>query len=473
MVFSDLLFLFRFLSAVLLLYFISPKKIRNGVLFFTSLIFYAWGEPVYVVLMLFSTVVDYVHGMFVYKYKSKGQLNKAKIFVVISMMVNLSLLGFFKYADFFIGSLNNMFGLSLGFLNIALPIGISFYTFQTMSYTLDVYMHDEKPQTNIINFGAYVAMFPQLIAGPIVQYKTVAKELTSRKENVDDFAIGVRYFIIGLGKKVLLANNVGAIWTMVKGLEDVDMTVLAAWIGIICFALQIYYDFSGYSLMAIGLGKMFGFNFPENFNYPYMSKSITEFFRRWHISLNTWFREYVYIPLGGNRKGLLKQIRNLLIVWALTGFWHGASYNFIIWGLYFGLLIIFEKVFLLKILDKCHGVIKHLYTLVAVLVGWVFFEFESLDAIGRYLSYMFGAGVHDIYNEHTLYLVGNNVIFIIIAAVGATALPKKIGNFVLAKIKNIKVLPVLVENFTYIIIFVICVSYLVAGSYNPFLYFRF
>ncbi len=473
MVFSDLIFLFRFLPIVLILYFVSPKKLRNGVLFFTSLVFYAWGEPVYVVLMLFSTLVDYINGMLVYKFKSQGNLKKAKMFVIISVMINLGLLGFFKYADFFIGSINNIFGLSNELLNIALPIGISFYTFQTMSYTLDIYMTDEKPQKNIINFGAYVAMFPQLIAGPIVQYKTVAKELTHRKENTNDFALGVRYFIIGLGKKVLLANNVGAIWTVVKGLGDGDMTMLLAWIGIISFSLQIYYDFSGYSIMAIGLGKMFGFNFPENFNYPYMSKSITEFFRRWHISLNTWFREYVYIPLGGNRKGLLKQIRNILIVWALTGFWHGAANNFIIWGLYFGILIVLEKVFLLKMLDKCHGVIRHLYTMLAVLVGWVFFEFESLNDIGRFLSYMFGAGSHDIYNEYSLYLLANNAIFIIVAIIGATSLPKNVSNYILNKMKTIKALPYIAENIVYILLFVVCISYLVAGSYNPFLYFRF
>lgn len=352
MVFSDLLFLFRFLPIVLIVYFASPKKFRNAVLFFSSLIFYAWGEPVYVSLMLFSTLVDYIHGRLVYRLKNNNQTKKAKLVVMSSMVINLGLLGFFKYADFFIGTVNSIFGTSIGFLNVALPIGISFYTFQTMSYTLDIYMNNEAPQKNIISFGAYVAMFPQLIAGPIVQYKTVAKELRERKENIDDFAIGVRRFILGLGKKVLLANSTGAIWTTVKALPDTDLSIVAAWFGIICFALQIYYDFAGYSDMAIGLGKMFGFNFPINFDYPYISKSVTEFFRRWHISLGKWFRDYVYIPLGGNRKGRLKLIRNILVVWILTGFWHGASYNFILWGLYFGILLVIEKVFFIKSFRK-------------------------------------------------------------------------------------------------------------------------
>lgn len=473
MVFSDLIFLFRFLPIVLIVYFASPKKLRNAVLFFSSLVFYAWGEPVYVLLMLFSTVVDYINGRLVYRFKNNNQTTKAKIVVISSMVINLGLLGFFKYADFFIGTVNGLFGTSIEFLNVALPIGISFYTFQTMSYTLDIYMNNEEPQKNIINFGAYVAMFPQLIAGPIVQYRTVANELRSRKENIDDFALGVRRFILGLGKKVLLANSTGAIWTEIKGLPDADLSVVAAWFGIICFALQIYYDFSGYSDMAIGLGKMFGFKFPINFDYPYMSKSVTEFFRRWHISLGKWFRDYVYIPLGGNRKGIAKQIRNILIVWILTGFWHGAAYNFVLWGLYFGILLVIEKVFLLKVLDKVKSVFSHIYLLFVVLIGWVFFEFDSMSQMGRFFSCMFGFGNFKFVNQFTVYLLLNGIVVLIIAAIGATPLSKNIAVKFMDKIKEKEVLSTVVENVVLIAIFLICIFYLVAGSYNPFLYFRF
>ena len=473
MVFSDLLFLFRFLPIVLLIYFIAPKKLRNGILFFSSLVFYAWGEPVYVCLMLFSTLVDYVHGRLVYRFKNNGELKKAKIVVASSMIINLGLLGFFKYVDFFIGSVNSVFGSSIEFLNVALPIGISFYTFQTMSYTLDIYMNNEEPQKNIINFGAYVAMFPQLIAGPIVQYRTVANELRSRKENIDDFALGVRRFILGLGKKVLLANSTGAVWTEIKNLPDADLTVAGSWIGIICFALQIYYDFAGYSDMAIGLGKMFGFNFPVNFDYPYLSKSVTEFFRRWHISLGKWFRDYVYIPLGGNRKGLLKQVRNIMIVWFLTGFWHGAAYNFILWGLYFGILLVIEKLFLLKLLNKINGAFAHIYALFVVLIGWVLFEFDSMNAMGRFFTCMFGFGRFSLCNDYTLYLLINSAAVIVIAAIGSTPLPKLIADKILMKINNKEILSAIAENIVLVIVFMICLFYLVAGSYNPFLYFRF
>lgn len=473
MVFSDLLFLFRFLPIVLIVYFASPKKFRNAVLFFSSLIFYAWGEPVYVSLMLFSTLVDYIHGRLVYRLKNNNQTKKAKLVVMSSMVINLGLLGFFKYADFFIGTVNSIFGTSIGFLNVALPIGISFYTFQTMSYTLDIYMNNEAPQKNIISFGAYVAMFPQLIAGPIVQYKTVAKELRERKENIDDFAIGVRRFILGLGKKVLLANSTGAIWTTVKALPDTDLSIVAAWFGIICFALQIYYDFAGYSDMAIGLGKMFGFNFPINFDYPYISKSVTEFFRRWHISLGKWFRDYVYIPLGGNRKGRLKLIRNILVVWILTGFWHGASYNFILWGLYFGILLVIEKVFLLKALEKIKGVFSHIYLLIVVLIGWVLFEFESMPKMGRFLSCMFGFGGFKFINHYTVFLLLNGLVVLIIAAIGATPLSKNIAVKLMDKIKDRVALSTITENVVLVAIFMLCIFYLVAGSYNPFLYFRF
>ena len=473
MVFSDLFFLFRFLPVVLLIYFVSPRKFRNFILFVTSLFFYAWGEPIYVLLMLFSTGVDFTLGKLVYKYKNTGKLKAAKKCVIASVIINLSLLGFFKYTDFLIGSINNIFGLSIDLLHVALPIGISFYTFQTMSYTLDIYMNNEKPQGNMISFGAYVAMFPQLIAGPIVQYRMVSKELVSRKENFDDFAIGVRKFILGIGKKVLLANNVGAVWSLIKTLNETDMSVVLSWIGIICFGLQIYYDFSGYSDMAIGLGKMFGFNFPVNFDYPYLSKSITEFFRRWHISLGKWFREYVYIPLGGNRKGLKRQIRNIFIVWCLTGIWHGAAYNFIIWGVYFGILLILEKIFLLKWLSKIPTFFSRIYTIVTVLIGWVFFEYDKLPDIGRYLSYMFFGKNISFINDYSIFMILNSTVLIIIAILGATDIPNKLTVKIMNKIEDKPFCSMLFENIFLIGIFLIAVSYLVAGSYNPFLYFRF
>jgi alginate O-acetyltransferase complex protein AlgI len=333
-------------------------------------------------------------------------------------------------------------------------------------------MHDEKPQKNIIDFGAYVAMFPQLIAGPIVQYQTVAKELRERKETLDDFALGIKYFVFGLGKKVLLANNVGLVWKTIKTLEGPDMSVVLAWLGIICFALQIYYDFSGYSDMAIGLGKMLGFNFPINFNYPYMSKSVTEFFRRWHISLGKWFRDYVYIPLGGNRHGIIKQIRNIMIVWFLTGFWHGAAYNFVLWGLYFGILLVIEKTFLLDVLNKIPRIFSHLYTLFVVLIGWVLFEFETVGGIFNYLKNMFGIGC-DFVNDYSVYMIINNLLLVLIASFGAIDLPKKWALKISDRVKNSNVLSIVLENIPLVVVLLMSVFYIVAGSYNPFLYFRF
>ena len=389
MVFSSLMFLFRFLPVVLVLYFLVPRKIKNSVLFFASLIFYAWGEPIYVILMLFSTIVDYTHGRFVYTLKQKNEMKKARLVVASSMIINLALLGFFKYADFIIGNLNLIPGIEIPLLKLALPIGISFYTFQTMSYTVDIYRGDALPQKNIISFGAYVALFPQLIAGPIVQYNTVAEQLEGRKETMDSFAEGVMRFMSGLGKKVLLANNIGLLWDMISVRPSGEVPVLLAWLGITAYAFQIYFDFSGYSDMAIGLGKMLGFHFLENFDYPYISRSITEFWRRWHMSLGSWFRSYVYIPLGGNRKGLPMQIRNIAIVWLLTGIWHGASWNFLIWGAYFGVFLILEKLFWLDFLKK-HKILSHIYTIVLVWVGWAIFAFDNMAKGAEYLKAMFG-----------------------------------------------------------------------------------
>lgn len=476
MVFSSLLFLFRYLPIVLALYFLSPKKIRNAVLFFVSLIFYAWGEPIYVSIMLFSTIVDYIHGLLVDYFKRSGQDKKAKITVASSMIVNLSLLGFFKYSDFFIQNINYVFGSHIPLLELALPIGISFYTFQTMSYTIDIYRGVANVQKNILSFGAYVALFPQLIAGPIVQYNTIAEQLNHRKETKEQFAYGVSRFMTGLGKKVLLANNVGLLWDSISGSGIEQLPVMTAWLGAIAFAFQIYFDFSGYSDMAIGLGQMFGFRFLENFNYPYEAKSITEFWRRWHISLSSWFRDYVYIPLGGNRKGLTMQIRNILIVWLLTGFWHGASWNFIVWGVYFGVLLIAEKVWLLKVLEKTPNVLRHIYTMFFVLISWVIFAFDQFGNVGAYIKAMFGMNGVGLYNTNTWYLLSTNAVVLVILIVGCTSYPKKLIANLFAwcheKKENAAVVPIL-QNVFFVAVFLLSVAYLVDASYNPFLYFRF
>lgn len=472
MVFSSLLFLFRFLPIVLIIYFIAPRKLRNAILFFSSLIFYAWGEPVYVVLMLFSTVVDFTHGMLVHKFKEKGQIRYAKLAVGSAMTINLLLLGFFKYSDFLIRNINSITGSTIPLLNLALPIGISFYTFQTMSYTIDIYRGDAKVQRNIISFGSYVALFPQLIAGPIVQYNTVAEQLNHRKENFDEFSYGIMRFMCGLGKKVLLANNIGLLWDQINALPVQNLPVLTAWIGITAFAFQLYFDFSGYSDMAIGLGHMFGFRFLENFNYPYMSKSITEFWRRWHISLSSWFRDYVYIPLGGNRHGLAKQVRNISIVWLLTGVWHGASWNFVLWGVYFGAFLILEKFVLLKWLKKAPSFLTHVYTLFVVWIGWTLFAFDDLSAGISYLKAMFGVNNVGVINKEGMYLLLNYAVLLIVLIIACTNVPKRIASYVLDKNRDSVLVPCLRSAFI-VGVFIISLSYLVASTYNPFLYFRF
>lgn len=473
MVFSSLLFLFVFLPIVLALYFAAPKKLRNLVLFLASLAFYAWGEPIYILIMLFSTVVDYTHGLLVEHFKEKNQDKKARLAVLSSMIINLGLLCFFKYSDFLVGNINAIFSTGIPLLKLALPIGISFYTFQTMSYTIDVYRGEAKAQRNIISFGAYVVLFPQLIAGPIVQYKTIAHQLNHRKENMPQFSYGVMRFMTGLGKKVLLANNIGYLWNQISGMDLNTIPVLTAWVGIIAFAFQIYFDFSGYSDMAIGLGNMFGFKFLENFNYPYMAKSITEFWRRWHISLGTWFREYVYIPLGGNRCSLLKQLRNILVVWFLTGIWHGSSWNFIIWGLYFGALLIVEKQFLLKHLKKAPAFVGHLYTLILVLFSWVIFAFDSFTQGMIYVKAMFGMNGNGFANSESLYLLYTNALMLIVLVLASTDYPKKLYTWITEKFSEKKLTIEVAKNVAFIGIFLISVAYLVDASYNPFLYFRF
>ncbi len=482
MVFSSLLFLFRYLPIVLILYFILPKKYRNALLFVASLIFYAWGEPVYVVIMLFSTVVDYTHGMLVHRFKTAGNMRAAKLAVASSMIINLSILAFFKYSDFIIGNINTLFGVGIPLLNLPLPIGISFYTFQTMSYTVDVYREEAKIQSNIISFGSYVALFPQLIAGPIVQYKTIAEQLDSRRENFDDFSYGISRFMTGLGKKVLLANSAGLIWEAIIYTEQLDGTrvfsdisslpALTAWIGILAYTFQIYFDFSGYSDMAIGLGKILGFHFLENFNYPYMSKSITEFWRRWHISLGSWFRDYLYIPLGGNRNGFFKQIRNICIVWLATGIWHGASWNFVIWGAYFGVILIIEKLFLLKYLKKAPAVVGHIYTLFLVVISWVIFAIDDMSVVTQYIGAMFGAGGAFL-DSNSLYLLTTNGLLLAILAIASTDLPKRLAEKTLSTDFGKGTGGLVIKNAAFVAIFVMCTAYIVDASYNPFLYFRF
>lgn len=473
MVFSSLLFIFRFLPIVLLLYFIIPKKWRNLFLFVASLVFYAWGEPVYVLIMLFSTVVDYNHGRLVEKHLEMGDKRKAKFYVISSMIINLLVLGFFKYTDFLIGSLNGLFATQIPLLNLSLPIGISFYTFQTMSYTVDVYRGQAKAQKDIISFGTYVALFPQLVAGPIVQYKTIAEQLMKRDENVDQFSYGIRRFVIGLGKKVLLANNIGYLWNTISAMDMSEMSVLMAWIGAIAYTFQIYFDFSGYSDMAIGLGHMFGFRFLENFNYPYESKSISEFWRRWHISLGSWFREYVYIPLGGNRHGMAKQVRNLAITWCLTGFWHGAAWNFLLWGVYYGFWIVIEKLFLLKWMEKWNTFFRCFYTLFIVVIGWVIFAFDNMGKGFVYLKVMFGLGGNGLADTDAYYYLLMYGITFILLILASTQLPKKLANNMLLKLEDKEGVKWILELIFLIAITVISVAYLVNSSYNPFLYFRF
>lgn len=468
MVFSSLVFLLRFLPIFLICYFIIPQKyikIRNLVLFIFSLIFYAWGEPIYICLMLFSTIFDFINGLCIEKFGPRTK--KSKIILIISLVGNLGLLGVFKYLDFIIGSINNLLNLNISLIGIALPIGISFYTFQTLSYTIDVYRGVVDTEHNIISFGAYVSMFPQLIAGPIVQFKTIAKELNERIHSLDNFYIGIRRFILGFIKKVFLANNIGFIWNEILSNYQ-NSSVLTLWLGVVCFGLQIYFDFSGYSDMAIGLGKIMGFNFLENFNYPYVSKSITEFWRRWHISLGTWFREYVYIPLGGNKKGIKRQILNLAIVWLLTGFWHGASWNYVLWGVYYGVLLIIEKTFLLQKLEKSN-ILSHIYTMFFVIIGWVLFAIEDFSVLGEYIIRMFGIDSVGFVNNQFIYYLQNYGVLLLISIVVSIGLFKDKYSILQGKYIFLSIF----ENIVILILFVISLAMLVNSSYNPFLYFRF
>ncbi|MWC27897.1 MBOAT family O-acyltransferase [Paenibacillus sp. MMS18-CY102] len=460
MVFSSLLFLFVFLPIVLALYYASPWRIRNLLLFIASLVFYAWGEPVYIAIMLLSSVADYSFGLLLGR--SGQSAKRSKWIVIASVIVNLSLLGYFKYADFLIGNINGLLGTDIPLTELPLPIGISFYTFQSMSYIIDVYKGKAKAQRNWIDFGTFVALFPQLVAGPIVQYSTLAEQLKNRTATVSMFAEGVRRFLIGLGKKVLLANNIGLLWDTISASQADTLPVLTAWLGIIAYAFQIYFDFSGYSDMAIGLGLMLGFRFNENFHYPYVSRSITEFWRRWHISLGTWFRDYVYIPLGGNRRGLLIQVRNIMIVWLLTGLWHGASWNFLLWGLYFGVILLGEKWFLLRLLARLPGWASHLYALLLIVLGWVLFAFDDLSRIGEYLGAMLGLNGQPLWDDTALYLAYTNAVLLLVLGIAATPWRRLRRSYH----------PVL-QLAWYAALFLASTAYLVDATYNPFLYFRF
>lgn len=472
MVFSSLLFLFRFLPAVLILYFIVPKRFRNLVLLLVSLIFYAWGEPKYVFLMLFSILITYLGGFMVDRFRSSGDEKKAKISMIVTVALALSLLGFFKYADFVIETVNRIGHTDIDLLRLSLPIGISFYTFQTISYVIDVYRGDARVQKNIISYGAYVTMFPQLIAGPIVRYSTIDEQLRTRRESVEEFAGGAERFVIGLGKKVLLANSAGALWDSIRVMDASTMPALTAWLGIAAYTFQIYFDFSAYSDMAIGLGHMFGFRFLENFNYPYQAKSVTEFWRRWHISLGTWFREYVYIPLGGNRVSRARFIRNIMIVWMLTGIWHGADWNFVLWGIYYGVLLLVEKLFLKKYLEKTPGWLQHVYTMFTVMIGWFIFTWNENESGFAYLKAMFGMG-GGFADRGTVYLLYTNAILLGMLILGSTDLPARLAGLCRARIAGRDTLTTVVRCVFLTAVFLLSTAYLVNASYNPFLYFRF
>ncbi len=468
MVFSSLEFLFLYFAAVLILYFVTPRKFRNWTLFFVSLLFYGWGEPRYVLLMLATIAADYAFGLFVGRYRAdKPAL--AKGILAAAVLFNLLILGYFKYFNFFIDTVTAVTGIPIKAAEVALPVGISFYTFQALSYVIDVYRADAPAQRNFVAFGTYVTLFPQLIAGPIVRYKDVDDQLRERTHSVALFASGVRTFISGMAKKVLLANAAGEIWASLSARDEIS--VLAAWLGLLLYTFQIYFDFSGYSDMAIGLGKMIGFSFRENFYYPYTAVSVTDFWRRWHISLSTWFREYVYIPLGGNRCGRGRQMVNLLVVWLCTGFWHGASWNFVLWGLYYFLLQAAEKLFFGKVLDKLPRFFGRIYTMIAVVFGWLLFVFEDFSLGLRYLCAMFGGGHATAFTDGAGLLdLSSAAVLLLILAVASTPYPRALF-YKLWEKHDFAARAAATLLCT--VGFVLCVSSLVNSSFNPFLYFRF
>lgn len=467
MVFSSIVFLYLYLPITLIVYFITPARFRNIWLFLVNLIFYGWGEPIYIGLMLLSILLNFVVGVIIGRC---GQEKKktAKNVLIINIILNVALLVFFKYFDFLIESLSAIPVLSgLKPLGISLPIGISFYTFQAMSYPIDVYRQETKYQKSFLKFGTYVALFPQLIAGPIVRYRDVAESLEERHIDAARVAKGIRRFCVGLGKKVLLANNIGQLWDVYHALPAEQLTVAGAWLGAIAFTFQIYFDFSGYSDMAIGLGEMLGFTFLENFDYPYISKSITEFWRRWHISLSSWFKDYVYVPLGGNRKGLKRQIVNILIVWSITGLWHGASWNFLLWGLYYGMLLMVEKLFLYEKLKKIPSWISHCYAMFFVIGGWMIFAIEDFQKLTGYLGTMIGIGGAGLLSSQVLYYLRNYLAVLVILTVAGLPVGKKLYEKMPKNVQKV------FSTVGVLFVLMVCTAYLVDSTYNPFLYFRF
>ena len=486
MVFSSLVFLYFFLPVVMIIYLFPDTKGRNIILLVSGLIFYAWGEPFYIIIMLLSTLIDFNAGLIMDKYSDDEKIRKRCL--IVSVCMNLGLLAIFKYSDFIFDNisalagtnvtnpvllvnkgLNKLFHFGLSEDRVKLPIGISFFTFQSMSYTIDLYRRNIKVQKSFVNFAAYVSMFPQIVAGPIVRYEDVAAELDSRSVNMSKIGSGTAIFIKGLAKKVLLANNIGALWTQVKGMDFTRISALTAWLGILAFTFQIYFDFSGYSDMAVGLGKMLGFRFPKNFDHPYVSKSVSEFWRRWHMTLGSWFRSYVYIPLGGNRKGKYRTYLNLLIVWSLTGMWHGASWNFILWGLFYGILIVLEKLGWSKILEKIPAPLSIAYTFILTVFGWVLFDTDTLADAGHFIGAMFGANGIGA-DGMGLYLLSANIIVFLICVFGATEIPSKLTKHLSEKSKGIYDYAVPVLNAAAL---VVCTAFLTDATYNPFMYFRF
>lgn len=470
MLFSSITFLFIFLPLTLLLYYLVPFRMKNYVMLAASLIFYAWGEPVYIILMILSIILNYFCGQDIYEKRDNARAMKMSL--MFGVVMNLLILGFFKYYGLLMDTINAILPIDIPYRVLALPIGISFYTFQAMSYLIDVYRKEVKPQENILYFALYISMFPQLIAGPIVRYIDIEEQLKERSINTTKFGEGAMYFIRGLAKKVVLANTFGSVYEQVAAMQMGSFSTLTAWVGAIAYAFQIYFDFGGYSDMAIGLGKMFGFEFLPNFNYPYIAKSITDFWRRWHISLSTWFREYVYIPLGGNRCTPSRHILNLLIVWMLTGLWHGAQWNFMFWGLYYGVILILEKYLWGSKIEKLPSAVQHIYAFVLVLFGWVFFFSPTLGYAGQYLKVMFGIGAKGIFDKQGFFMIFTNWLLIVIAVLasaprGYKLLKKITGCWQSEEVRAI------VTCAVYIAMFLLCIAFLVTETYNPFLYFRF
>lgn len=461
MVFSSLNFLFLFFPAVLAVYFLVPFRAKNAVLLLASIFFYAWGEPVYVILMMLNILLNYVTGL---QMEAASDRRKRKFQLAAGVAVNLLLLGFFKYSGFLVGIIGNITGITIAWKEPGLPIGISFYTFQALSYVIDVYRRRVRVQHNLVDFAAYITMFPQLVAGPIVTYSQIETQLTSRKITLAGCGAGLERLILGLSKKVILANNLGAMHTQIQAMTD--RSVLLAWLGAVAYTLQIYFDFSGYSDMAIGMGKILGFQFPENFDFPYLADSITSFWRKWHMTLSGWFRDYLYIPLGGNRRGAARHILNLMIVWFLTGLWHGAGWNFVLWGVYYGILLVLEKYILDPLLSKAPGVIRHIYTLFLVNLGWVLFSNTQFGQMTAYLGDMFGAGTGGFADSAFLYYLKSNLILLILSIIACSPVLRKLLNRISRRSS-------IAAAVICIVLFLVCTAFLVYGSYNPFLYFRF